>query len=119
MSKTIKILSAILLILLLVPIPTFARGGHGGHFRTSIWIGPGFFPLWGFPAPYYYTPPPVIVQQPATEYYFLTAPEQKEQEPAYWYYCRKPEGYYPYVKQCPEGWMKVVPTNPGEQKEEK
>ena len=27
----------------------------------------------------------------------------------YWHYCRKPEGYYPHVKKCPDGWMKVVP----------
>lgn len=29
----------------------------------------------------------------------------------YWYYCKNPSGYYPYVKQCPSGWMKVVHDN--------
>ena len=26
-----------------------------------------------------------------------------------WYYCQKPEGYYPYIQRCPDGWIKVVP----------
>jgi hypothetical protein len=29
--------------------------------------------------------------------------------PAYWYYCQNPPGYYPYIKDCPAGWMTVVP----------
>ncbi|MBS0425531.1 MAG: hypothetical protein JSR71_14230 [Proteobacteria bacterium] len=33
------------------------------------------------------------------------APQQKN----YWYYCRNPEGYYPYVKQCAGQWIKVPP----------
>lgn len=32
-------------------------------------------------------------------------PQQKN----YWYYCRNPEGYYPYVKQCSGQWIKVPP----------
>lgn len=35
--------------------------------------------------------------------------QQNQQESDYWYYCQNPEGYYPYVKSCPGGWMKVVP----------
>jgi hypothetical protein len=27
----------------------------------------------------------------------------------YWHYCRNPEGYYPYVKKCPDGWLPVAP----------
>jgi hypothetical protein len=37
-------------------------------------------------------------------------------EPIYWYYCQNPQGYYPYVKQCPNGWMKVVPSPPPPQR---
>jgi hypothetical protein len=33
----------------------------------------------------------------------------------YWYYCSNPEGYYPYIKSCPGGWAKVVPTPTGEE----
>jgi hypothetical protein len=31
----------------------------------------------------------------------------------YWHYCRNPEGYYPYVKNCPDGWLQVAPQ-PGQ-----
>ena len=27
----------------------------------------------------------------------------------YWYYCRAPAGYYPYVNNCPNGWEQVAP----------
>jgi hypothetical protein len=83
---------------------------QAGHFRGSIWIGG---PLWGpvYPYPYYVGPPaivqqPVIVQQPPTEY---VQPAPRSNEQGYWYYCQGPKGYYPYVKKCPKGWMKVVP----------
>ncbi len=82
----------------------------GGHFRGSIWIGP----VWGpaYPYPYYAGPPaivqqPVIIEQPSAEY-VQPAPSPEEQD--YWYYCPNPKGYYPYVKMCPKGWMKVVPS---------
>ena len=52
----------------------------------------------------YYPPPPVIVQQPPPVY---VQPEQQEDN--YWYYCPDSQGYYPYVRNCPDGWMKVVP----------
>ena len=34
------------------------------------------------------------------------------QQPAYWYYCRSAKAYYPYVKNCPEGWQAVQPQPP-------
>jgi hypothetical protein len=34
----------------------------------------------------------------------------QSEEPSYWYYCQNPQGYYPYVKQCPSGWTKVPPS---------
>ena len=86
--------------------------GHGWGNRGS-WRhynrGPRFY--WGGSFaigpvyPYgYYAPPPVIIQQPPPVY---VQPEPSED--SYWYYCRDPEGYYPYVRNCAEGWMKVVP----------
>lgn len=65
--------------------------------RGSIVVGPWY-------PPGYYAPPPVIVQQQPPVY---VQPEQQEDN--YWYYCRNPEGYYPYVRNCENGWMKVVP----------
>jgi len=54
--------------------------------------------------------PPVIVQPPPPVY-----TQQPPSDPNYWYYCENPRGYYPYIKECPGGWMKVVPqpTTPG------
>lgn len=72
------------------------RGPHfywGGSFVVGPWFPYG-----------YYAPPPVIIQHQPPVY---IEPEQEEGN--YWYYCRDPEGYYPYVRNCPEGWMRVVP----------
>lgn len=92
----------------------FQGQGHhefGGHhefegrrdFHSRIFIGPGFW--WG-PGYPYYADPPVIVE-PAPPVYIQpgTPPDQA----GYWYYCQNPPGYYPYIKECPAGWMAVVP----------
>lgn len=60
-----------------------------------------------FPSYPYYSAPPVVVQPGPTTYI--------QQEPAapaqdYWYYCKDAGAYYPYVKECPGGWMQVVPS---------
>ena len=34
------------------------------------------------------------------------------EQTGYWYYCTDPEGYHPYVRDCPGGWMQVVPSGP-------
>jgi hypothetical protein len=92
-------------------------GGHyhggsqfyfGGSFALGPWWWPGYgwypwYPYAYYPAPYYSAPPAVVQQQPQV----YSQPE--EQEADYWYYCQDPRGYYPYVKSCPGGWMKVVP----------
>jgi hypothetical protein len=38
--------------------------------------------------------------------------ESGQRRPSYWHFCQDPEGYYPYVKDCPGGWMTVVPSEP-------
>lgn len=86
------------------------RGFHGhSGFHTSIFIGPGFWwgppAWWGPPYPYYYAAPPTVVQEAPQTYIQQQPPEQ----PSYWYYCPNPAGYYPKVKECPPGWMTVVP----------
>jgi hypothetical protein len=47
----------------------------------------------------------VIQQQPQEYIQQSPAPQQQ----GYWYYCQNPQGYYPYVKECPAGWLQVVP----------
>jgi hypothetical protein len=71
---------------------------HGSNFY---WRGTFVIP-WH---PYgFYAPPPVIIQQQPPVY---VQPEQEEEN--YWYYCPDPQGYYPYIQNCPSGWLKVVP----------
>ncbi len=112
MKKTVSIALAVAMVLL----GAFPALAHG-YVRGRIWIGPGWGPGWWGPAyPYpYYVGPPVVVQQPPAEY---VAPEPQQEEPAYWYYCKDPKGYSPYVKQCPGGWMKVVPSPPAPEEDE-
>jgi hypothetical protein len=107
MKKAIYFPVAVMVMILVNSISAQAwHGGHGGHFGGSIWIGPGWGPGWWGP-PYYYAEPPVVVQQ-SPEVYVEQAPQSEE--PSYWYFCQNPKGYYPYVKQCPNGWMKVEPS---------
>jgi len=97
-----------------------SRGGPhfwgGAHVRggPSFWWGPRVYlgpPVLWAPSPYpYYSPhyysPPVVVESPPVYV------EQQPATPGYWYYCQNPNGYYPYVSQCPGGWTPVAPTPP-------
>jgi hypothetical protein len=111
MKKAICLGALILSALLLVSPQPVAAHGHGRvSFGAHVFIGPGFWwpgawwgPGWWGP-PYYYSPPAVIQQAPV-----YVQPTPPPEEPPYWYYCQKPQGYYPYIRQCPNGWMKVVP----------
>ena len=96
--------------------PGWNGGGHGGT-RVFIgggigwWGGPGWWgwPGWGgAPYPYFATQPVVIQSAPAE--YIQQAPAPPAQ--SYWYYCQNAGAYYPYVKECPGGWMQVVPQPP-------
>jgi hypothetical protein len=77
-------------------------GGFGWGWRVPLGVVGGIAVLAPYGVPYY--PPPAVV---ASE----QSPEDVQsyqQELAYWYYCPNPEGYYPYVKSCPNGWMRVI-----------
>ena len=81
------------------------HGGHGGRSSFSIMVGPGW---WGWPFyPYYpyYPAPPVVIEKEPQVY-------MQQEESNYWYYCPDSRGYYPDVKKCPQGWLKVVPSVP-------
>lgn len=84
---------------------------HGGRVRLGVYVGgPVWGPVW-YPPPYYY-PPQVVVVPPAPPPVYIEQAEPAAQPvPAqqYWYYCKSGKGYYPYVKECPEGWQKVLP----------
>jgi hypothetical protein len=101
----------VLVLLLASPVPSEARGHVFFRFDIPLWVGPGAWgpsPWWG--PPYYsYPAPPTLIQPPPV----YEPPAPPPQAPAYWYYCPNPQGYYPYVPQCPPGWMQVVPpTSP-------
>lgn len=99
---------AVLLILALTAVAGSASA-HGGRVGVYYGFGPYWGP-WGYPPPWYYQPQVVVVPAPIPPVYI----EQREApaEPAtqqYWHYCRSAKGYYPYVKECPDGWQKVLP----------
>lgn len=92
-------------------------GWHGGGVVIGIgpgywgpwWYGPGYpyypYPYPYYPYPYYGGTAPVIQQGQG----YIQQPAPQAQQSPYWYYCQNPQGYYPYVQQCPGGWMTVVP----------
>jgi len=112
----------------------YYRGGHGhGRVGVGVYVGPGWGwgPGWGpgwYPyGPYYapgyypgYYPAPAVVAAPPAE-----PPQYIEQGSdgnptvtdgsspnAWWYHCARPEGYFPYVKECPGGWQREQPHAP-------
>ena len=132
--KTLLCLLLVLVMVFTLSTTVLAQhrgGGHWGGGRGGYWGGRGRwgYPYgWGYPYwwdysyyPYYYPysypyydpyyyggygeppVPPQAVTPPA---------ESRQQQPSYWHFCRNPEGYYPYVKECPGGWMTVVPPKP-------
>ena len=66
--------------------------GVGALVTAPFWYPPAYaYPVYAYPS---YAPPAAIPPPP----------------PVYWYYCQSPAGYYPYVAQCPGGWLTVVPS---------
>ena len=103
-----------------------AHGGRHGGWGINLGVGvalgtalamPYYSPFY---APNYYGPPsyppyypqPIVLQQPPV--YIEQAQYEPQQNPApqtgYWYHCDSPDGYYPYIKECPNGWQQVSPT---------
>ena len=127
---TVVFIAAILSVgILIAPAISEARGGFGGHGghsgfhgRFFFGFGAGFWPgYYGGYYPFYWGTP--VVGWPYASYGYgwpyypsgaTTAPpaysEPEQQQPYYWYYCQNPQGYYPYVKSCPGGWMTVIPN---------
>lgn len=95
-------------------------GFYGAGFFGPGYYGPGFY---GYPYSYGYRYPgnyyyprryysPLVAPSAQTVYIQRETPAATSAQPAttnYWYFCRNPEGYYPYVKTCSEGWLQVAP----------
>jgi hypothetical protein len=101
------------------PVYPAWRAGYWGP-RAGVYIGaPAYWSGWPYAwgaayavpyvVPYAVAPlalntaPPQVIVQPA----------QQEPADSYWYYCTQPAGYFPYVQNCGQPWMKVVPQVPG------
>jgi len=102
------------------------RGGHshgprgGARVGIGLYLGPGFgYPVYRPATPYYYADPygwsPPVVAMPAEPPVYIErgndAPGGSNGQPGYWYRCNQPDGYYPYVTNCPGGWLQV-PAQP-------
>ena len=126
MKTLVRLFISFMVVLLLGSMPENSaharRSGHshGSRVGVGIWLGPGWWGPYHYPSfyypyypyyPYYRTEPPLVIQQRPEEEYVQPDPEAEEQQ-IFWYYCKDPQGYYPYVKECPSGWMKVVPSPP-------
>jgi len=129
---------AIALFAIIVNDSVLARGGHGGggyshghsHLNLGINLGgyydPGFYGYggygfggygYGYPfyyPPYYAYPPTVIIPSTPPVYIQQQQPQSAQPQTNYWYHCQNPEGYYPYVKNCPGGWLQVAPQPPAQ-----
>src|SRR5215831_5032413 len=105
MSKGIRMLVMVLLLVVGTAPVALARGGPGG-FHEGFHGGPFHHqhvhggivvetpPLWIAPAPYIDVTPEVgVTPAPAP----------------LWYYCANPPGYYPTVPTCYEPWTPVDP----------
>src|SRR4051812_43373443 len=120
MMKRVKLLVvSILLFGLGMSTSAWAQYHHHGGGHVGIYFGAPLGWAWNYPPSYYYGPYPypVVIAPSGPPTYIEQGQEpatvQSPQAPSnYWYYCSKPDGYYPYVKQCPSGWKKVAPQPP-------
>ncbi len=71
-----------------------------------------YFPSPAYVAPPVYVQPPVVMAAPVA--YVSSPPQAQPAEPSWWYYCNSSSSYYPYVRNCPEGWTRVSPQPPGQ-----
>ena len=83
--------------------PSFVRppffGRHPVFFRAGLAVPS---PLVAVPSTYVYTYPTAV---------YVPYPAYGQSQPQYWAYCRSAQGYYPYVPECPGGWLPVLPTS--------
>jgi hypothetical protein len=88
-------------------------GFYGGGYYRNRGYGYGGFGYRGYGG-YGYRgyPSTVIVPSTPPVYIQREVVTPVQQQTNYWHYCREQDGYYPYIKQCPGGWLQVAPQPP-------
>lgn len=112
MKKHIMLSTILLVICSLYSGTNYARHGHSGF---DFYFGAPLYPYPYYRDPFYYPYyPPTVITVPVTPpVYIQQSPPAAQHYPSgYWYYCRNPEGYYPYIQECPRGWQQVEPIPP-------
>ena len=101
-------------IITIMSIHIMAAGRPGVSALVRSGDAPPYYPpAYGYPpAAGRFVPPAVYIERKDT------AQPATESQANYWHYCRSAEGYYPYVKECPDGWEQVAPTPPQAGKED-
>ncbi len=96
----------------------WAHGRYNAHrlnFGLNLGYDPFYYGSFGYRDPFFYPPycayPPTVMLPSAPSVYIEQQETATPTQPQiqYWYFCQNPEGYYPYVKECPDGWLQVVP----------
>ena len=86
-------------------------GSHHHHHRGSRYShgsssGVFFYgSYFAFPA-YWFAAAPSLPREPV---YYIERSEEELRASSMWYYCESEAAYYPYVSQCPAGWVQVEP----------
>jgi hypothetical protein len=86
-------------------------GSHHHHHHGSRSHGSSsgvFFygSYWAFPAYWFAQAGPYLPREPV---YYIERSEEELRSSSMWYYCESEAAYYPYVSQCPAGWVQVEP----------
>lgn len=109
--------------------------GHHGGWRGAYWGpgagvyigGPAYWGAWPYAYSYGWAPYATSYAVAAPTVYYVEQPVEVSPPPAqsppgppsvagnaglpptFWFYCTQPAGYYPYVRDCSQAWMRVLP----------
>jgi len=114
MSKVTRVARVIgILVGIALVLSSFAPAMAGGRVFVGVGFGFPFYSPWAYPYPYPYPAypypaysPPVVVQAAPQTY---VQPPEASPPTQYWYYCPTSQSFYPYVNECPAGWVQVPP----------
>lgn len=100
---------------LMLGIGGYYNPGFWGSYYGSVLRVPDGYRSYGygyadpFYRPYYTYPSAVAIPSQPPVYIQRQEAKPAQSRTAYWYYCQTTKGYYPYVKECPRGWLQIAP----------